>query len=71
MIHLRAVEGVCGDIQPLQGFLFPKGCSALLMQQAGQFSVRLDCLSEVVGLQLAAWRKGIWISPACQLTHSS
>ena len=62
--NLGAVEGVCCDIEALQSFVIPEGCSAVLVQQAGQCSVRLYGLSEQVRLQGAAWRKGIGIPPA-------
>ena len=62
--HLRAVEGVCGHIQALQGFVPAQGSRTLLMQQAGQSSVRPDGLCKLVGLQVAPWNKSIRVPPA-------
>ena len=73
--NLGAVEGVCCDIKPLQSFVLPQGRSAVLVQQAGQHSIRLNGLSEEVGLQGAAGRKSIRISPTqsleCQVVSVS
>ena len=67
--NLRAVEGVCCHIEPLQSFVVAQGCCAVLVQQAGEGSIRLDGLGEEVRLRCAAWHKGIWVPPISDSLH--